>query len=239
MRLQIVDTALILAGGLGTRLRSEVSDVPKPMAPIKGKPFLEYQISYWINQGVSKFILSTGYMHQVIQSYFGSYWGGAEIKYVVDETPLGTGGSLIYATEKINQDKRFLLLNGDTYFPIELKHLIEFSAQVDSDWTLSLFQTNLADRYMEVFLDETGRIKSFGNTKIQDNGYANGGVYLIHPRALNAIRKKIIGRASLEEDIFPFALSINQKLYGLKSDEKFIDIGVPEDYKRSARVIIE
>ena len=109
-------SAVILAGGLGTRLRSVVSDVPKPMAPVGGRPFLEYQLEYWINQGISRFVLSVGYRHEAITEHFGSRYKGVELEYAVEEQPLGTGGGLLLAAEKLKQDTPFLLLNKDTYF---------------------------------------------------------------------------------------------------------------------------
>src|SRR5690349_16571222 len=102
-------TAIILAGGLGTRLRSVVADVPKPMAPIAGRPFLAYQIEYWIAQGVQRFILSVGYKHEIIMDYFGDRYQGAEIEYAIELLPLGTGGGFLQATKKINSTEPFLL----------------------------------------------------------------------------------------------------------------------------------
>ena len=100
-------TAVILAGGLGTRLRSVISDLPKPMAPINGRPFLEYLICYWIGQGINHFVLSVGYLHQAIIGYFGNQFKGACIDYVIEESPLGTGGGLLLASKKVDQSKNF------------------------------------------------------------------------------------------------------------------------------------
>ena len=127
-------TAIILAGGLGTRLRSAVTDLPKPMAPIGGRPFLEYQLDYWIAQGISRFVLSVGYQHEVIIDHFGTSYEGIELNFVIEETPLGTGGGLLLAAEKVGNDTPFLLLNGDTYFSVDLKTLTDFSQEKDADW---------------------------------------------------------------------------------------------------------
>ena len=94
-------TAVILAGGLGTRLRSIIPNLPKPMAPIGDRPFLEYQLDYWIAQGVNRFVLSVGYRHQVIIDYFGNSYKGVEVDYVIEQKPLGTGGALLLAAEKV------------------------------------------------------------------------------------------------------------------------------------------
>ena len=103
---------------MGTRLRSAVPDLPKPMAPIKGRPFLEYQMDYWINQGVNQFLISVGYKKEAIVSHFGASYKGAQVKYVMEEQPLGTGGGLLLAAQDL--DEPFLLLNGDTFFEADL-----------------------------------------------------------------------------------------------------------------------
>ena len=114
-------TAIILAGGLGTRLRSAVPDLPKPMAPIAGRPFLAHQMDHWIGQGVSRFVLSVGYRHEAISSHFGRRFHGAAIDYVVETSPLGTGGAVKLATAGLPRDEYTLLLNGDTYFDVPLR----------------------------------------------------------------------------------------------------------------------
>jgi D-glycero-alpha-D-manno-heptose 1-phosphate guanylyltransferase len=122
-----VTSAIILAGGLGTRLRSAVPDLPKPMAPIAGRPFLAYQLDYWIRQGVDRFVLSVGYRHESIMAYFGAAYRGIAVDYSVEQTPLGTGGGLLLALERLDGGQRpFLLLNGDTYFEVDLATLSAF-----------------------------------------------------------------------------------------------------------------
>ena len=130
-------TAIILAGGLGTRLRSVIPDLPKPMAPICGRPFIEYQLEYWIKQGINKFILSVGYKNKVISGYFGDNYKGVEIDYVIENEPLGTGGAFLLASERIANNESFLLLNGDTYFDVDLDKLKEFAIEKDADWCFS------------------------------------------------------------------------------------------------------
>ena len=101
--------ALILAGGLGTTLRSEVPDLPKPLAPIHGRPFLEYQMDFWIEQGVDIFVLSIGYLHEKVIGHFGHSYRNAKLDYVIEETPLGTGGGLMLALDKVRNTESFLL----------------------------------------------------------------------------------------------------------------------------------
>src|SRR5438067_6674889 len=125
----MLNEAIVLAGGLGTRLRSAVADVPKPMAPIRGRPFLEYLFDHWIDQGIRRFTLSVGYRHEVIVDHFGKAYHGATIRYAVERSPLGTGGALLGTLATFSVEAPVLLLNGDTYFAVDVKRLSEFAAR--------------------------------------------------------------------------------------------------------------
>jgi D-glycero-alpha-D-manno-heptose 1-phosphate guanylyltransferase len=232
-----VTTAIILAGGFGTRLRSAVPDLPKPMAPIGSRPFLEYQLDYWIAQEVSNFILSVGYRHEAIVDHFGNSYKGAELDYVIEKTPLGTGGGLLLAAEKIGNDAPFLLLNGDTYFAVDLRSLAEISQENDADWCFSLFRANEEGRYMGMDVSPQGQITSL-KSGIGDPGrLANGGVYWVHPRALRSSRFVPGDKVSLENDIFPAAMASGHRLFGIEFPGIFIDIGVPDDYHRAPALL--
>ena len=231
-------SAVILAGGLGTRLRRAVPDLPKPMAPINGKPFLEYLMRYWRDQGINHFVLSVGYRYQAIIDYFGTQFEGVSLDYVIEESPLGTGGGLILASKKVNQQENFLLLNGDTYFEIKLKDLINFSNKTDADWCFSLFRTSEVGRYLGMNILPGGRITSLkSDTKILER-LANGGVYLVNPRAIIAIQFFAGDKLSLEEDIFPMAMATKQRFYGIEFQNTFIDIGMPDDYYRASTLLV-
>jgi len=229
-----VTSAIILAGGLGTRLRSAVPDLPKPMAPIGGQPFLEHQLDYWIKQGVSRFVLSVGYRHEVIVDHFGNSYKDADLDYVIEKIPLGTGGGLLLAAEKIGLDEPFLLLNGDTYFAVDLKTLIEFSQANDADWCFSLFRTHEEGRYMGMDISPQGNIVSL---KSGTGHLANGGVYWVNPRALLSETLSPDEKVSLEDDIFPAAMASGQRLFGIEFPGTFIDIGVPDDYHRAPALL--
>ena len=125
---------------MGTRLRNAVSDVPKPMAPINGRPFLEHQMDYWIDQGITRFILSIGYKKEVIIEHFGSSYRQAKIEFVEEETPKGTGGGLLLAVKK--EQFPVFVLNGDTFFKVNLAIIEKFHNEKKSDWTLSLFKSD-------------------------------------------------------------------------------------------------
>lgn len=229
-------SAVILAGGLGTRLRSAVPDLPKPMAPINGRPFLEYQLDYWISQGVSRFVLSVGYRHEAITEHFGPRYKGVDLEYAIEEQPLGTGGAFLLAAEKTGLREPFLLLNGDTYFGVDWSVLNAFALEHDADWCLSLFRTSEQGRYMGIELSSEGRITSLKSGVEQGPRLANGGVYWVHPRVLSGART-FGEKRSLENDLFPGALAADQRLFGLEFTRTFIDIGVPADYHRAATLL--
>jgi D-glycero-alpha-D-manno-heptose 1-phosphate guanylyltransferase len=232
-------SAVILAGGLGTRLRSAVPDLPKPMAPISGRPFLEHQLDYWIKQGVSHFVLSVGYRHEIIVDHFGNSYKGAELDYVIEKTPLGTGGGLLLAAEKIAGDKPFLLLNGDTYFAVDLKILSEFSLANDADWCFSLFRTHEEGRYMAMNISPQGRIVSLKSDAGSPGRLANGGVYWVNPRALVSDKFSSGDKFSLEDDLLVNAIGLGQRLLGIEFSGAFIDIGVPDDYHRAPALLAQ
>ena len=232
-----ITAAVILAGGLGTRLRSEVPELPKPMAPVAGRPFLEHLIEYWVKQGISRFVLSVGYRHEAISGYFGTSFLGARIDYAVENTPLGTGGGLLLAAQTLPQDRRFLLLNGDTYFAVNVNALADFAASKDADWCFSLFRAQETGRYMGMDLSPEGQIQTLKSGTGQLGRLANGGVYVVHPRIMAKLHVAAGDRASLEDDIFEVALQAGQTMVGLECDGRFIDIGIPQDYWRAAEVI--
>ncbi|MGZ8382365.1 MAG: nucleotidyltransferase family protein [Nitrospira sp.] len=230
-------SAVILAGGLGTRLRSAVPDLPKPMAPISGRPFLEYQLDYWISQGVSRFVLSVGYRHEAITEHFGPRYKGVDLEYAIEEQPLGTGGAFLLAAEKTDLREPFLLLNGDTYFGVDWRVLNAYALEHDADWCLSLFRTSEQGRYMGIELSSEGRITRLKSGVEQGPRLANGGVYWVHPRVLSGAWR-VGAKLSLEDDLFPAAFAAGQRLFGLEFTGTFIDIGVPDDYHRAATLLV-
>jgi D-glycero-alpha-D-manno-heptose 1-phosphate guanylyltransferase len=229
-----VTSAIILAGGLGTRLRSAVPELPKPMAPVAGRPFLAYQLDYWIGQGVDRFILSVGYRHEVIVGHFGSAYRGVPLEYAIEPTPLGTGGGLLLALDRLaGRQQPFLLLNGDTYFEVDLALLREFHLGKQSEWTFALFRCSEAGRYMGMDIDDLARITALKSGSGQPGRLANGGVYLVNPDVLQSGPWVSGTTVSLEDDLLPFAFDRGGRLFGLESPGAFIDIGIPQDYARA------
>lgn len=227
----------MLAGGLGTRLRVALPGLPKPMAPVNGRPFLERLLDYWVGHGVTRFILSVGYKHEAITDHFGAAYRGIAIDYAVDDQPLGTGGGLLLAGDSLAAAGPFLVLNGDTFFEVQLNALRDFHAARGANVTLALFRSPQQGRYTGIRLGDAGEIRSF--TEGEKGGLANGGVYLMERSLLKGGPWKPRSPVSLEEDILPFALRGGRRVFGLECSGRFLDIGVPEDYARAASVLGE
>lgn len=228
-------TAIILAGGMGTRLRSAVPDLPKPMAPVSGRPFLEYQLDYWIDQGVKRFVVSVGYMKEVIVDHFGASYRATPLTYAIEDEPLGTGGGLLLAAKGL--DAPFLVLNGDTFFEVDLAELLKFHVERSSEWTFSLFRANEVGRYMGIGVKADGEIVSLKSGTGEPGRLANGGVYVVDPSALAKVKAIPGQKLSLEDDLLPKFVAQGGKLHGLEFSGKFIDIGVPDDYFRATDIL--
>jgi D-glycero-alpha-D-manno-heptose 1-phosphate guanylyltransferase len=232
-----VNQAVILAGGLGTRLRSVVTDVPKPMAPVAGRPFLEHQIDFWAAQGIQRFVLSVAYLGESIVAHFGKRYRGCEIDYAVEETPLGTGGGVLLSARMMRADSPFLLLNGDTFFQVELSRLATFHERAKSDWTVCLFRPEEAGRYGGIEMGPEGRVLALVDKSAGAGKLANGGVYLVNPQVLAAMAARAPRKCSLETDLMPALLEAGARVHGLECPGRFLDIGVPEDYARAAEFV--
>ena len=230
-----VRTAIILAGGLGTRLKKTVPNLPKPMAPIRDRPFLEHQMDYWIKQGINRFILSVGYLKDLIIQHFGNTYKGVPIEYAIEHEPLGTGGGLLLAEKGLTEP--FLVLNGDTFIEVDLDNLYEFHLERKSEWTFSLFRTSQFERYMGMDVSPNGEILSLKSESKKSSGLANGGVYLIEPSVLGSLAFKAGDKASLEDELLLNFISNGGVLYGQECKGKFIDIGVPEDYYQAIDIL--
>ncbi|EFO9191000.1 NTP transferase domain-containing protein [Campylobacter lari] len=214
--------AIVLAGGLGTRLKSVVQDFPKPMAPINGKPFLAFVLEYLKKQEITEVILSVSYKYELIQEYFKDEFEGIKIYYNVEKELLGTGGAIKDALEFIQN--QVYVLNGDTIFDIDLKKL----ALNDSKICIALKQMQNFDRYGTVNIDDRGIVTSFEEKVFKKQGLINGGIYLL--------KKDIFDKFDLEKK-FSFEEFLQSNCNALKIqtqifDDYFIDIGIPEDYRR-------
>lgn len=228
--------AVILAGGLGTRLREAVPDLPKPMAPIRNRPFLEHLMDYWIGQGVTRFILSVGYKYELIEAHFGSNYRERPIVYSQEVTPLGTGGGLLLGLTHAKDDV-VLVLNGDTFFEVKLADMRNQHSTYQSDVTVALRPVAHNDRYGEVEINELGEVTVFTTAASGGEGLINGGVYLMQPDVMLALGSAPGEKVALEQDLFPRLFKAKKRILGFVSDTNFIDIGIPSDYYRAADVL--
>ncbi|MBT5986464.1 MAG: NTP transferase domain-containing protein [Nitrospina sp.] len=230
--------AIILAGGLGTRLRSAVPSLPKPMAPIKGKPFLGYLFDYWLHQGIKHFILSVGYKYEVIHERFGTKYKDADVSYAIENEPLGTGGGLLLSIKQLRSKEPFLLLNGDTFFAVNLNNLFKYHKNCRADMTLSLVEIKNNKRYSGVLLDKQGLVYSIDSpTDSSKTSIANGGVYMIENDLFRKHLKRSLNKCSLEEELLPQLLIQKKRIAGFASNDSFVDIGIPHDYNLAANVL--
>ena len=225
--------AILLCGGMGTRLRSVVSDRPKPMADICGKPFLQYLLEMLRDKGITEVIFALGYMGEMIEEYFqdGSAFG-LKIAYSYEEDPLGTGGAIRNALPKIMEEE-VLVLNADTYFPMDYQGLYRFHQENDGDFSLATRAVPDISRYGAVRRDAAGRILAW-NEKLEDGGQPlageiNGGIYVMKKSLIAEIPE---GKQSLEQDCVPKWLSEGKRIFGLPFDGYFMDIGIPKDYQQ-------
>ncbi|MBE9509843.1 MAG: nucleotidyltransferase family protein [Bacteroidetes bacterium] len=224
----MTEEAIILAGGLGTRLKSVISDIPKPMAPIHDKPFLEYLLSYLVKFKIKKTVLSVGYKYQYIFDHFGDNYKGIELLYAIEDKPLGTGGGIRNAVDHINND-HFFLLNGDTYYETDLDKLYHLHIKEKANITLSLLPMEKFSRYGSVKVNGT-KIIEFMPKKFTEKGLINGGVYVVNR---SVFQKYSPGKKfSFETDLLQVMCN-SLNFHGYISEAPFIDIGIPEDYKKA------
>jgi D-glycero-alpha-D-manno-heptose 1-phosphate guanylyltransferase len=224
-----IKEAIILAGGLGTRLRSVLPDLPKCMAPINGRPFLSYIVDYYRQQGIEKFIFSLGYKHGVISAWLKEQYPSLPVEYVIENEPLGTGGAIQLAVEKA-KGKDIFILNGDTFFEVDLEALALFHKRNASACTLSLKPMKNFERYGVVETEEDGRIKSFKEKAQYREGLINGGVYILNTGRFR--QQKRPDKFSFEKDYLEIFFSA-MPMYGFVQNGYFIDIGIPEDFERA------
>ncbi len=221
--------AILLAGGKGTRLRSEVPDLPKPMAPVCGLPFLEILMLNLVEKGIESITLSVGYRHEVIQEYFGTRFKNIKINYVIEDTPLGTGGALVKSLQSCDENEPVFVFNADTFIDLDLHEMYQAYSASEMDIAIALKRKKDTSRYGRVSIDKLkSQITGFEEKSGSEPGYINTGVYLLRKSFLNKIK---YGHSfSLENDIFMKNFS-QFSFFSYLTDGYFIDIGVPEDYR--------
>lgn len=226
----LIQEAVILAGGKGTRLKEVVSDVPKVMARVNGRPFLEYILDYLNHNLINHVVLSVGYKHEIIQNHFGNRYKNINLEYAVEETPLGTGGGIKKAFRQI-KGYRAYVFNGDTLFLIDLTKITDFHRSKQTLFSLVLRKTEDIRRYGEVKVNENGLIEAFKEKGGQQTeGLINGGAYLIDKKFFE--HYSFPDAFSLEKDCFE-KLVDQGIFYGVICKQYFIDMGIPDDFKRA------
>ena len=221
--------AVVLAGGFGTRLQHVVKDVPKPMAPITGRPFLEILLGTLASKGVGRVVLSLGFMAEKISSYFGVEFAGMELTYVIEEKPLGTGGAVRLASERCQKDHYFVF-NGDTFLDLEIDALEKHWQQTQRPVIVARHVPDIK-RYGSLLVDK-GQLIGFTGKGQNGQGLINAGCYLFNRGQLDEFTLKQV--FSLEDDYLAKVVSKSQFDVFVTSGE-FIDIGVPEDYEKAQK----
>lgn len=227
----MLSTAIILAGGFGTRLQSVINNLPKPMAPVCNKPFLDFQVRYLKHFGFQHIIFSVGYKHEVVESYFKNNYLDINIDYALEKEPLGTGGGIRLAIEK-SKDENVLVLNGDSFFDMDLKKFYQSHLKSNSNNSLALRKVSNAARYGTIQLDEQNQIISFlEKNNLAAPGLINAGVYILNKKQFLDLTPQHKA-FSIEKNFFETKHQ-NLNLMGFEFEGYFIDIGIPEDYNQA------
>jgi D-glycero-alpha-D-manno-heptose 1-phosphate guanylyltransferase len=220
---------IILAGGLGTRLRSTIGDQPKAMAPVNGLPFLHYVFRYLESQGCSRAILSLGYQHEPVLEWLSNRKLSFEIVLSIEKEPLGTGGGIRLAMKQAISDT-VAVLNGDTLFLADINKFEAFHTRHGSECSLALKPMQQFERYGCVKTDDHDRIISFEEKTYREQGLINGGIYLIDKAPF--MKRDLPEKFSFEKDYLE-VFTAEGRFYGMKDEAYFIDIGVPADYDQA------
>ncbi len=229
-----VQEAIILAGGLGTRLRSAVPDLPKCMAPVNGLPFVHYVIRHLQSKGIQQFIFALGYKHEAFFDFLQQALPNGNYTYTIEETPLGTGGGIRLACSKASTET-VLVTNGDTLFRGEIAPLYAQHQAKHASCTLSLKPMQDFDRYGVVETNAQGKVTAFKEKQYYAAGQINAGMYLLQRR--DWLQLPFPEKFSFEKDYLETYCG-QSAIYGLAQDAYFIDIGIPEDFQRAQTELI-
>ena len=222
--------AIILAGGLGTRLQQVLIDLPKALAQVNGRAFIDYLLNYLRGQGITRFIFSVGYKKEDVQNHLGKQFMNIPIEYAIENEPLGTGGGIKNAMKAV-EGKSAFVLNGDSMFRVDMQAMSQLHAESNADITLALRFLEDTERYGSVRIDEQKRITGFTEKGIENgSGHINGGVYLINKEYF--LSPLFPEKFSIEKDCFE-KYCTKSRFFGFASRGYFIDIGIPEDFYRA------
>ncbi|MCB9030191.1 MAG: NTP transferase domain-containing protein [Deltaproteobacteria bacterium] len=226
-------TAVILAGGLGTRLRPLISDRPKPMAPVADRPFLEYLLDQLNSAGIRHVVICTGYLSEMISSHFGEQYKNMRVSYTEERLLLGTGGGIKFAMPQI-ESETFFVLNGDSFCNADLLKFYELHKSQNSKASMVLVRVPNTQRYGRVQFDQAQKITFFEEKGVHiGSGWINAGIYLLDKSIFEPLPKA--KNISLEKEIFTSMIGDNFYAYCAETTE-FIDIGLPESIERANRM---
>ena len=244
--MNVIEEAIILVGGLGTRLRSVIKDIPKPLADVGGKPFLWHIINKLLKEDVKSVILSAGYKSELITEFAREFFHNESIDVVIEREPLGTGGAIRFSMAKVLGDYLFLL-NGDSFFDIDLRKFEMDSFSVgEFDISIALCEMENPERFGVVEIDrdfnvirfrekglESGIISSAvqRGMEIKGKSYINAGIYILKKSALESYLKNFLDKFSFEKDVLE---KLDLRVIGIPYKGNFIDIGLPEDYMKAS-----
>jgi D-glycero-alpha-D-manno-heptose 1-phosphate guanylyltransferase len=226
--------AIVLAGGLGTRLRSVVPDLPKPMASVGERPFLAYVLDQLAEAGFASIVLAVGFRHEPIREYFGASYRGVAVSYSVETEPLGTGGAIRLASGKVRAGDVFVL-NGDTYLGLDYRAMLD--AHRKSRALLSIAVCEVADvARFGALVVERGIVRGFREKGRSGAGWINAGTYVLGEEVRARLPRQ--GAFSFEQQVLMRRVEELRPL-AFPTSGPFIDIGVPEDYARAAGLLKE
>ncbi|MEX2100866.1 MAG: NDP-sugar synthase [Acidimicrobiia bacterium] len=222
--------AVVLVGGEGTRLRPLTYETPKPLLPIANEPFLERQLRWLARHGVDEVVLSMGYLPDAFASHFpGGRFGDVKLRYAVEADPLGTAGGIRFAAEGV--DERFLVCNGDILTTLDLSALLEFHIDCGAEATIALTEVEDPSAFGVVPTRDDGEVIAFVEKPPKDRAptnWINAGTYVLEPSVLARIPPRL--SVSIERETFPRMLVEPRRLYAMRSDAYWLDIGTPEKY---------
>jgi D-glycero-alpha-D-manno-heptose 1-phosphate guanylyltransferase len=222
-------TAIVLAGGLGTRLKNAVPHLPKCLAPVAGWSFLYYVINHLRMQGIQKIIFSLGYKYEAILSFLEKEFKTLDYDFVIEAEPLGTGGAIALAIQK-TENKNVFVVNGDTLFKFNADGLLRQHNVSNAECTLALKPMKNFDRYGVVEMNHNHIITSFKEKQKYKSGLINAGVYLINKDKF--LQRTLAQKFSFEKDYLE-KFVCEKEFAGVQQDDYFIDIGIPEDLHRA------
>ncbi|WP_157591440.1 sugar phosphate nucleotidyltransferase [Permianibacter aggregans] len=229
---------IILAGGLGTRLRSAVADKPKPLAPVAGKPFIDYLIERWAKLGFSSITLSVGYLGDMIEQYAQCSPHSSILRIVHEATPLGTGGAIRHTLVELSDDEEWVLVaNGDTWFPCEPDKLASVSNRHGYPIVVAATTVTTNDRYGSIRVGENQSISRFSEPTNGDD-IINAGIYLLKRSYYLEATAEFNGPFSFERDVLVSQAQMGKVGVSIQNG-LFIDIGIPSDFKRAQSLFLK